>query len=129
MTPASPLATGAFAVTGALGAELAPPLARGTVLSMEVPNAARPVAATDPRVSVPVLLGCTGEAPDGEEPGVGEVVVTADCPAAEESAGRLVSFFGAGRVAGDGALAVPGTAVVTPASVGAFSVVWRWIRL
>ena len=107
----------------------APPLATGTVLGIEVPDTTRPVAATDPRVSVPVLRGCTREAADGEEPGVGVGVVTEDCPATEESAGRFVSLFGVGRVAGDGLVAVSGTAVIIPAAGCAFYGVSRWIRL
>jgi hypothetical protein len=98
------------------------------VLSMEVPSAARPVP-LDPRVSVPVLLPCVRVALEGEALGAWDVAVTADCPAVEESAGRLVSFFGMGRRDGAGAPPVPGTALMIPTSVAAFSVGWRWMRL
>jgi hypothetical protein len=130
--PASALPTEAFPAEGAAGAGPLPtepgePFANGTVLSMEVPNAARPVPAVDARVSVPVLLPCMRVALDGDELGVWDVVMTADCPVPEESAGRLVSFLAAGRAAAAGAPAVP--AFVTPASAAAFSGVWRWIRL
>lgn len=126
-TPASALPTAAFAAEGPAGAlapEPAVPFANGTVFSMEVPNAARPVPAVDARVSVPVLLPCMRVALDGDELGVW--VVIADCPVPEESAGRLVSFLAAGRVAAAGAPAVP--ALNTP-SAAAVSGVWRWIRL